>query len=450
VSKGDLLDRAVSIAVLARRSGADAAETYLSRFKETEIRVRGGRIERTTEAAGLGCGLRVDRGLRQGFASTTDLSPSGLDDLVSAALAIADRVPEDPHGPIPEAQPGTLAALDLFDQSVDTVDFDRCVKMARAVEEAALAADPRVTAGEGSVYAQAQGEVAIASTRGAAVSHEATSFSLACQPVAEAGGERQRLTWHESRRFLSDLPPPEVVGSTAAERAARMLGARPLQARRAPVVMDPLMASRFWAQLAPAFLGDAARRRVSFLADELGRAVAASGVSLAEDSVVPRAPGSRPFDGEGWPTARRMLIDRGVLTSFLYDSRSARRAGVATTGNAVRGYTSPPSPGAHALRLRAGSRSPREILEDVGKALYVTHVIGFGVNLVTGDYSRGANGWWYENGEFAHPVHEVTISGNLRDMLRGIVAIGDDLVLRSAVSSPTFMIDEMVISGSAR
>jgi len=267
--------------------------------------------------------------------------------------------------------------------------------------------------------------------------------------VAASGTERQRQYWFESRRFLADLPPPEEIGTQAGRRAAGMLGARPVSTGRCPVVFDPLEAARFWGSLAPALVGDAVRRGVSFLSRDLGKSIASDAVTLVEDPVVPRAPGSRSCDGEGLPTSRRVLIERGRLAAFLYDTTSARRAGTVTTGSAVRNYASLPSPGFHAPRLEAGEHVPERILAAAGRGFFVTQMIGFGMNLVTGDYSRGASGWWFEGGEIAHPVHEVTLSGNLREMLKGIVMVGSDLVARSAASSPTFMIESMVISGGA-
>jgi len=450
VQPKDLLDWAAAIAGQALAAGADAAEAYLSRSWEREIKVRLGRLERTVEASGTGCGLRVDRGARQGFASTTELSSDGIRRLVETALALAAQAPEDPHGALPSRPPDPPPVLDLFDPAVPEVPFERGVELAAAAEEAALASDPRLTAGEGSAFVHSCGEIAVANTRGPMASFSGTRCSLACVPTAGQGAERQRQYWYEGRRFIADLPPAAEVGILAAGRAVRMLGARPLPAGRARVILDPLEAARFWSSLVPALLGDAARRGVSFLSSELGRQVASSVVTLVEDPHVPRAPGSRPIDGEGWPTSRRTILDRGVLHSFLYDTRTARRAGTVTTGSAQRGYASPPAPGAHALRLAPGDLPPERILAEAGSGLYVTHLIGFGVNIVTGDYSRGANGWWFERGEFAHPVQEVTLSGNLRDMLRGVALIGNDLVFRAATNSPTILIEGMVVSGGGR
>jgi PmbA protein len=447
VTPDDLLNRAAEIAAMAGRAGADAAEAYLGTSREIEIKIIRGRVERTMESEDMGCGLRISKGLRQGFASTTDLSREGLCALVDGALAVAARVPEDPYAALPEPPGRPYPTLSLLDPGIEELSWERAADLATRTESAALAVDPRLVSGEGSFFAAASGKVALASTLGVAAAYGGTHASLGCSPLAVHRGERQRQSWHEARRFLADLPAPETVGRCAGERAVRMLGARPLPKGSAPVVFDPIEGARLWGGLTPAFVGDSVRRGISFLSRDLDRVIASPGVSLIEDSTVDRAPGSRPFDGEGWPTSRRPLIENGVLRGFLYDSRSARRAGTKTTGHALRGYSSRPSPGAHAVHLAAGRHTPEEILRAAGRGLYVTHLIGFGLNLVTGDYSRGANGWWFENGEYAFPVHEVTLSGNLRDLLRGVPMIGNDLIHRASSSSPTFLVEGFVISG---
>lgn len=435
---------------MAVRAGADAAEAWASWIQEREVRVRSGKVEKLIEADSGGIGLRVDRGRRQGFASSTDPSNEGLRELVDDSLALAAGSPEDEDGLIPDNPQAPAARLDLADPGLSSLDFDDGFDLARRSEEAALSFDGRITSGEGSTFAHGRRRVAIFSTRGTAASYESTLALLACHPIARSDHGLQRHSWYEGRRFLSDLPPPESVGRRAAERAAGMMGARSISTRRAPVVFDPLCGAGFWSALSPALLGDAARRGISFLAEDLGRKVAGHDVTLVEDPLVDRASGSVPFDGEGRPTTRRPVIEGGVLAGFLYDVRTARKAGASSTGNAVRGYSTPPVPGAHALRLQPGRHTPEAILKAAGSGFLVSHLMGFGMNLATGDYSRAASGWWFEGGEIAHPVHEVTISGNLRDMLRGIAMIGDDLVFRSSTSSPTFLIDGMVIAGAAR
>ncbi|HZE89493.1 MAG TPA: TldD/PmbA family protein [Verrucomicrobiae bacterium] len=444
---GDLLDLADRISRMAGRAGADAAEALLEWSHEIEIKVVGGRLERTTEAVDLGCGLRVQKRGCPGFASTTDLSADGLRALVDAALAIAARVDADESASLPDPAPGVPPSLELLDPRLEDLPWDDALSLARRVEEGALAAGPAVKPGEGSAFARARGAVAVASTRGVRAAYEGSHCLLRSAPVAQSGSERQRQTWHEGRRFLADLPAPEEVGAAAARRALGMIGARTIAPGRYPVIFDAPQATRFWSGLAPALLGDSARRRISFLADDLGRAIASPSVTLVDDACVDRAYGSRPFDAEGLPARRVLLIDGGVLAGFLYDTRTARRASAVSTASAQRGYGSPPWPGAHALHLVPGEASHDDLLREAGRGLYVTGLLGFGVNLSTGDYSRGANGWWFEEGRIAHPVHEVTISGNLRDLLKRISRVGADLVRRSAHASPEFLIDAMTISG---
>jgi len=447
LTNDDLLDRAASIAAQAAGAGADAAEAYLQRSWEREIRIREGELDRNVEAESVGCGLRVQMEERCGFASTTDLSKQGIALLIETAAAIARESEPDPAATLPEVPALTESSLELHDPSAAELPFDEAVDMARRCEEAALRTDPRVGAGEGSSFSHGRGSVAIASTRGSARAFTATSCSVSSAPVAGEGGSKQRQFWYETRRFLEELPPPEEVGRRAGERAVKLLGAKPAPTGRAAVVFDPLQAARFWSGIAAALVGDAARRKISFLASSLGEVIASTACTLVDDPRLDRAPGSRPFDGEGWPTGRTPLIEGGRLVAFVYDARTARLAGARSTGNALRSYAGLPQPGALAPRLAAGEHDPGEILAAAGRGLYVTQMMGFGMNLVTGDYSRGASGWWFENGEYAFPVHEVTLSGNLRDILRGIAMVGNDRVERSAASSPTFLVESMVISG---
>ncbi|MBI3448052.1 MAG: TldD/PmbA family protein [Acidobacteria bacterium] len=443
----DLLERADQVARMAGRAGADAAEACFEWSHEIEIKVIAGRLERTTEAVDLGCGLRVQRRGSPGFASTTDLSADGLRALVDAALAIAARVDADESASLPDPDAASPRPLELLDPRLDELPWDDGVALARRVEQGALAAGGGVTAGEGSAFARARGAFAVASTRGVRAAYDGTHCVLRSAPVAVRGGERQRQTWQEGRRFLADLPAPEEVGAAAARRALGMIGARAIAPGKYPVVFDAPEATRFWSGLAPALLGDSVRRRISFLAEDLGRTIASRSVTLVDDPCVDRAFGSRPFDGEGLPARRTSLIDGGVLSGFLYDTRTARRASAVTTASAQRGYGSPPWPGPHALQLVPGDATHDELLRDAGRGLYVTSLLGFGVNLSTGDYSRGANGWWFEGGEIVHPVHEVTISGNLRGILQGVSRVGADLVRRTSHASPEFLIEGMTLSG---
>jgi PmbA protein len=255
-------------------------------------------------------------------------------------------------------------------------------------------------------------------------------------------------SWSESRRFLADLSSPETVGRIAAERAVRMLGARKVPTQRVPVVFDPQMAASFIGALAGALNGDLVYKGASFLRDHLGKTIAPREFSVVDDGLLARGLATSPFDGEGVPTSTHAVIEKGVLQSFLYDTYTARKAGARSTANASRGYNSLPGIGMHNFYLRAGSHPARRVISDVKNGLYVTSMLGRGANTITGEYSRGATGMWIENGELAFPVQELTVAGNLLDMLEGIDAIGDDLVFRSSVSAPTLRFAELTVSGS--
>jgi PmbA protein len=449
LSRLDILERAASIAAAAKAQGADAAEAFASRSWNRDVKVRSGAVDRTIETGTEGCGLRIDLHQRQGFASTTDLSPEGIEQLLSTARAISMEAEANLHGAIPGVPEVSVPDLGLWDPVLKDLDFAECVVRATAAEEAALAVSSEISPGEGSTFSHGWGEVAVSSTEGTSRAFRGTRCSIATFPVSGSGDKRQRQYWYESRRFLNELPGSEEVGRKAGERALKMTGARGVPSGRAPVIFDPLEGARFWAGLAPAFHGDSIRRKVSFLAGEQGNQVAARCVTFVDNPLTPGALGSRPFDGEGWPTSSLSLIDEGKMDSLIYDSRTAGLAGAQNTGHASRSYAGIPVPSAHAPQLMPGESSPEKMIRMARRGLYITQLIGFGMNLVTGEYSRGANGWWFENGEIAYPVHEVTISGNLREMLAGISAVGNDLVRRSAASSPTFMVESMIISGGS-
>jgi PmbA protein len=266
--------------------------------------------------------------------------------------------------------------------------------------------------------------------------------------VASEGGQLQVGSWSESRRFLADLPSPEMVARTAARRAVEMLGASKVPTQRVPVVFDPQMAASFIGALAGAVNGDLIHKRASFLVDRLGETVAPPFFSVVDDGLLQRGLATSPFDGEGAPTRATPIIEGGVLKSYLYDTYTARKAKAQSTANASRGYSSLPGIGMHNFYLRKGDRSPEKIIGEVKQGLYVTSMLGRGANTITGEYSRGATGRWIENGELGRPVQELTVAGDLLSMLRGIDAVGDDLAFRSSVAAPTIRFAELTVSGS--
>ncbi|RPJ73348.1 MAG: TldD/PmbA family protein [Acidobacteria bacterium] len=325
--------------------------------------------------------------------------------------------------------------------------MERSRPVARAAEAAALDLDPRIVNSEGAEFSQHDASILLGNSHGFLEEYRASRVGLSVVPVAEEGGAKQRDFWSEVERRLGALPPPETVGRRAAERTLRRLGSRKVPTGEVPVVFEPETAVSLLRNIAGAVAGPTLYRGASFLQGMLEQRVAAAGVGVVDDGRLPARVGSRPFDGEGVPTRRTMVIEDGVLRSYLLDTYSARKLGLASTGNAVRSLGQPPTVSPTNLWMTAGPYPPEEILASVGRGLYVTELIGFGVNLVTGDYSRGAAGIWIEDGRLAYPVDEITIAGNLREMLTDIAMIGSDLTWRGSMAAPTVKIGRMMVAG---
>jgi PmbA protein len=445
----DLRDVARDLVERARRAGADAADAIVGESDGLEVGIRLGEVEKLKRSRERRAGLRVFVGNATAIASSGDLAAGGLAALVEDALALARVTAPDAHGGLPD--PADLATsfpdLDLYDPTVETLEpgpaFDRC----RAAEDAARAASVEITNSEGAEFGCGGGQVALASSAGFAGTYGSSSFTLSAVPIATRDGQMQRDYWYTTGRKLAVLEDAAAVGREAARRTLRRLGGRRVPTGQYPVVFDPDSAASLLRHLAGAISGSALYRRASFLVDQLGETVAAPAVTIVDDPLRPGGLGSRPFDGEGVVSRRRTIVERGVLKSYLLDSYSARRLGLHTTGHAARAAGDAPGVSPTNFYLEAGTDSPEAIIASIPRGLYVTELIGFGVNGVTGDYSRGAAGLWIENGELTHPVEEITIAGNLRDMYRGIVKIGNDLRFRSSTASPTIAIDRMTIAG---
>jgi PmbA protein len=413
------------------------------------IRVRMGSIERLESAQEKRLGLRCFVGQRSATTSTSDLSPEAVEQLVDQTCRLAQTTAEDPFAGLPE--PAELATeqpdLALWDAAAAAMTADERIVLAKRAEAAALGADPRITNSEGADCDYGGATVWYASSSGFMGSYRGTRTSLSVTPVATQDGRMQRDYWYSSGRHLAHLQSPEAIGRIAAERTLRRLGARRVKTQQAPVVFDPETAAQLLGTIASALSGYALYRRASFLVDRLGQPVAAPIVTIEDDGTIPGEVGSRPFDGEGLPTRKKRVIEAGVLASYLMDSYTARKLKLRPTGNATRGVGDSPGVAPTNLRLLPGAQSPDEIIRAVPNGLYVTELIGFGINLATGDYSQGAAGLWIDRGELASPVEEVTIAGNLGDMLMQIDAIGNDLPPHRGVASPTIRIARLTIAG---
>jgi PmbA protein len=369
--------------------------------------------------------------------------------LVDESVRLAQVTRRDEHSglPAPEALARDVPDLGLWDADGHAMSVEEKIDWARRAEAAALESDARVRNSEGAEFYDRQGRVAYASSGGFAGGFRVSSFALSVTPVASDEGDMERDFWYTSARHLGDLQAPEEVGREAARRAVRRLGGRKGETMEVPVVFDPETAASLIRSLAVAASGPSLYRGTSFLIGQHGKTVASSHVTIVDDPLMPQGLGSRPFDGEGLPSRRTVLVDHGVLRSYLLDTYSARRLGLTATGNAAREGGGGVTVGYTNLYLEPGPWAPEEIVRSVERGLYVTELIGFGVNFATGDYSRGAVGFWIENGELTYPVEEITIAGNLRSMLQDVEMVGRDLTFRDQTASPTLKISRLTVAG---
>jgi PmbA protein len=441
-------DLATELLKIARAAGADAADVLVAEGTEFSVTVRKGEVETLTEAGSKALGVRVFVGRRTASTHTSDFSWPTLRRLVAETVDMARATGEDPAAGLPdEMVPPEDVNLALFDPSPQALPAEERIERARRAEAAALEI-PGIVNSQGASWSSGEGSVVLANTMGFLGGYRTSSVSLSVVPQAERDGQKERDYWYTTGRGLADLEPPEQVGRTAAERTLRRLGARQVATGEVPIVFDPETAAEILGTLFSAISGYAVFRNATFLRDRLGEEVASPLLTVVDDGRRVRGLGARPFDGEGLPTRRNVPVERGVLRHWLCDSYSARKIGARPTGSARRGVSGGPSVGAGNLCFEAGTSSPDEILGGVARGLLVTDLVGFGVNVVTGDYSQGAIGHWIEKGRLTHPVHEVTIAGNLREMLRDVDAVGSDLVFRGSSASPTIRIRRMTVSGS--
>ena len=442
-------DLLVSVLKRATERGATAADGFLAEDSHFTASVRLGEVETVTHARDQRLSLRVFAGRASAAASTSDFSRASLERLVDEATMLAKITAEDPCAGLPD--PGELVAcvpdLDLEDASDGAPTPEEKIEIARTCEAAALESDPRVTNSEGAEYYDRRTRYAYATSHGFAEGYRTTSFGISVSPVATRNGEMQRDYWYSTARKRSGLEDPAAVGRTAAHRAVRRLGARKIKTVEVPVIFDAETAASLVRSVASAASGPSLYRRASFLLDRLGTKIAAPGVTIVDDALIPGGLGSRPFDGEGLAAGRTVLVREGVLESYLLDTYSARKLGMKSTHHAARDGSGVAVSTSN-LMLLPGTAKPADLIASVKSGFYVTELIGFGVNGVTGDYSRGAVGLWIENGELAYPVEEVTVAGNLLAMFAAIDGVGDDLVLRDRTASPTLKIGRMVVAGS--
>jgi len=446
----DLKNLAQDVVARAMAGGATTAEAVVREGDEFSTVVRLGQVETLKEAGSKSIGVRVFYGQRAASTYSSDFSRDAIDRMVKSALELAKITSEDPFGGIPEAdQLGSIKGdLDLYHKDVYSLPGEERINYARRAEKAALDADPRIKNSEGGSFDAATGRKVLANSHGFVGEYRRSYCSVSAVPIAQDdAGNMQRDYWFSVSRNLAKLDAPEQVGKIAAQRTLRRLGARKVKTAKVPIVFDPMVANSILEHIFEGVNGDAVYRGASFLAGKLGEKIAGANVTIIDDGTMVGGFGSSPFDGEGVPTRRTVVVENGVLKSYILNTYTAKKLGLKTTGNASRGLAGTPGIGPGNYFLQPGTKTPQQIIGEIQEGLYVTEFLGHGANLVTGDYSRGASGLWISGGQLAYPVEEITVAGNLKELFFNISEIGTDLEFRGSVASPTIRVDGLMVGG---
>ena len=421
----------------AKAFGATEADLLVAEGDSVSVQVRMSEVDRLSKAREKVLGIRVFFGKRSASSSTSDFSKASLDRLVSDTCSLAKAVVEDETSGLPASDQMAVDFPDMNMKDSRQLTVDEEIDLAKRVEKSAFDADSRITNSEGAECSAGYGSILLANSHGFVGSYTSSSYSLSVSPIAmdSQNGGMQRDYWYSVKRKFHELDSPEQVGQEATRRTVRRLGSRSISTQEVPVIFDPEIAQGLLGHIASAASGYSIYKGASFLMGQLGKSIASESVTVVDDGRLANGLGSRPFDGEGLSTRRNVVVDKG------------RKLGMASTGNASRSVGENPTVGTTNLFLSPGTYSPEEILKSVKRGLLVTELIGFGVNMVTGDYSRGAVGFWIENGQIGHPVEEVTIAGNLKNMFNDIEMIGNDLIFRGRTASPTVKVRKMMVAG---
>lgn len=445
----DLENIVEGLLTAARAGGATAADVVAVEGDSLSAGVRLGEVEKLQQAREKRLGLRVFVDDRSAVASTADFSRASLHALAEDTCALAKVMASDEFAGLPDAAAVArdFPDLDLLDEAVAEISAEQAVAWAKEAEDASRSADGRIQNSGGARCHASTNRVVYASTAGFTGSYASSSVSLSTSPIATDGESMQRDYWYSVKRRVADLDSPESIGLHAARRTLRRLGARSVATCEVPVVFDPEMASGLLGNLASAVAGDSVYRGTSFLIDKVGERIAPEFVNVIDDGRLAGGLGAKPFDAEGLATRRNVVVENGILRTYLCDTYSARRLGCESTANASRSVGSAPYVSPTNFILEPGDVTPDALISSIDKGLYVTELIGFGINAATGDYSQGASGLWIENGEFAHAVEEVTVAGNLLGMFGNIAQVANDLELRGSVRAPTLVIAGMTVGG---
>ncbi|MBS1793534.1 MAG: TldD/PmbA family protein [Acidobacteria bacterium] len=446
----DYRNLAAELVAALRKEGADACDVYIAASNGFNTTVRLGAIEKLQQSNARGLGLRVFKDGATAATFTTDFGDQTVRRLVAETLELVRVSNADEfNGLAPKDLLGEYdGRLLLFDESLETLTPEQKIAMVREMEDAGRAFDPRITNSNGASWSNSVGQITLANSDGFVGQYQTTIASLSVWLLAEEDGVKQRDGWYSYNRFFNKLESPRAIGEEAARRAVRRLGGRKVKSQAVPVVLDPDVAGDFVGMIFNAASGNNVYRRSSYLIDRVGEQIVAPSITIVDDATIADGLASRPFDAEGVRSSPVTVIENGVLETYLCDSYAARRLDSRVTGSAGRSYQSGPGVAASNLFLKNGTDDPRDIVGSVKNGLYLTEMFGSGVNSVTGDFSQGASGFWIENGALTFPVQEITIAGNVLNVLKNVRAVGSDLSFkRGSTASPTLLIDEMTVGG---
>ena len=452
MNEKELVEAASRAVEAARKAGADQSEAFIQQATIFQARVREGKSDLLKQATSRGLGIRVFVGGKTGFASSSDLRAESLESLATKAVALARIGEADTFAGIPESvsDPVSAEALDIYDPEIASLPTERKIELALATEAAARAADPKIAKVEGTTFSNTLSTITLVNSAGLTRQYRATVANMFTRAlVDDKDGKQQDGGYGTSRRFLKELESPEAVGREAARLALEKVGPVKITTRKAPVLMHRDIAAAWIQNMTSAFSGEQVFKKASWLAEKMGQLVGSPLITLVDDGVMPRGVSTAPFDGEGQATRRNVLLQKGVVTTFLYDTYNARKAGAASTGSAQRGYDSVPTIGTRNLYIENGTSTIEEMLNAYDALFYMKDQGAFGYNPTTGDYSYQAAGHWIEKGKVMHPVDEITVASNSLSMLMGVMKVGNDLRFDGNVNSPHILIDEMTISGAA-
>jgi PmbA protein len=441
----ELLNIAADVMARALKLGATSAEAMAVERRDTEVSIRQSVVEKLEQAEAKEIGLRVFAGQSSAIIAGSVLTSEGLNRLAERCVQMAKLAPPDPHSGLADPQQLAVGMIDLDLVSADYPSAAQLQAMAMEAESVALAV-PGITKSNGAGASASDRFIALVASNGFSRSYRRTGFGLSASVIAGDGTTMERDYDGTSAAHFSDLETPEKIGRTAAERTVKRLNPRKLSSQSVPVIFDRRVSASLLGHLAGAINGGAIARGVSFLKEDMEKQIFKTNINVIDDPLRVRGPSSRGFDGEGLPVQRRALIDKGVLTGWVLDLRSARQLGLTPTGNGSRGLASPPSASTSNMHMEAGLDSPEAMMKAIGKGLLITDFIGSSINSATGDYSRGASGFWIENGEIAYPVSEITVAGNLRDMFASITP-ANDLIFKGSTNAPSCLIEGMTIAG---